>query len=933
VLTRFPAEEYAVPFFKEQGFVRKQCPKCGEYFYTQNRNQETCGEATSEECAYYSFLGNSPTKKSYSLPEMRELFLSFFEKHGHTRIKPYPVVARWRSDIYLTHASIIDFQPYVTDGIAPPPANPLVIAQPCIRLVDISNTGPTFGRHLTIFEMGGHHAFNYPDKEVYWKDQTVRYHHEFVTDVLGVKSDEVTYKEDVWVGGGNAGPDLECIISGLEVGTLVFMQYKVVNDEFVRLPIRTVDTGYGLDRFTWLSQGVPSCFHAIYGDLLNKVFRMAGLTKIDNNLLSHVAKYSGLVSVDKTANRFDARRRVAKLVGMDMKELDLVLAPVENAFAVVDHTKCLSFILSEGVVPSNIQEGYLARLLFRRVYRLLRSLKIPDKLYDIVNLQVDYWGEDYPQIKTMQNEILEMLKVEEEKFLDTIKRGEGLVKRIADDLIAKKVGKMPDSTLSELFDSHGLPPEIVKQTAENEGLNVEIPENFYALIAKRHMLATKPVEEETEVEATLEKAAEKLPPTEQLYYTDPYVKEFNAVVLRVVGREFVVLDRTCFFPEGGGQPADHGFLESDDARVRVVDAQKIANVIVHKIKGSSMLKENAVVKGYIDWDRRYGLMKAHTATHVVGGAARRVLGQHVWQCGTQKGLESSRLDITHYRRLTPEETQKIETLANQAVLANIQVETTWMTRNEAESRYGFRLYQGGAVPGKDIRVVKTGDWDVEACAGTHLRGTGELGFIKILHSERVQDGVERLVYADGLSALKAVQKQEQLLWRISETLNAPLEKLDQTAEKLVRGLKEANSEKRKLIRELAATESATLGQTKISEQAQKVDGVRIVMRDFEEKIDINRMVQTASEIIKRDEATVTLFTGSDGKTARIIIMAGKAAVEKGVNAGLVVREVSPLFGGGGGGKPNFAQGGGTQPEKLKDALRKAEDAIKKQLKH
>ena len=179
---------------------------------------------------------------------MREVFLGFFEKHEHTRVKPYPVVARWRSDIYLTHASIIDFQPYVTEGIAPPPANPLVIAQPCIRLVDIANTGPTFGRHLTIFEMGGHHAFNYPNSEVYWKDQTVRFHHEFVTELLGVESDEITYKEDVWVGGGNAGPDLECIIRGLEVATLVFMQFKVVNDEFVKLPIRTVDTGYGIDR-------------------------------------------------------------------------------------------------------------------------------------------------------------------------------------------------------------------------------------------------------------------------------------------------------------------------------------------------------------------------------------------------------------------------------------------------------------------------------------------------------------------------------------------------------------------------------------------------------------------------------------------------------------------------------------------------------------
>jgi alanyl-tRNA synthetase len=931
-LKRFPAEEYTLPFFNEEGFVRKLCPKCGEHFWTQNSEQETCGESTSEGCAYYTFLSNPPTRRSYSLPEMREAFLSFFEKHGHARIKPYPVVARWRNDIYLTHASIIDFQPYVTDGIAPPPANPLVIAQPCIRLVDIANTGPTFGRHLTIFEMGGHHAFNYPDREVYWKDQTTRYHHEFVTKALGVKSEEVVYKEDVWVGGGNAGPDVECIIRGLEVATLVFMQYKVVNDEFTKLPIRTVDTGYGVDRFAWLSQGVPSCFHAVYGELLDKIFKMAGLTKVDNEFLLSVAKYSGLVSVDKTANRLNARRRVAKLVGMDMDKLEKALAPVENAFAVADHTKCLSFILSEGVVPSNIQEGYLARLLFRRIYRLLRTLNMPERLYEIMDMQVDHWSKDYPQIKTMRNEIMEMLKVEEEKFEDTIKRGEGMVKRIADELKAKRLSRMPDATLSELYDSQGLPPEIVKQTAESEGVKVEIPEDFYALIAKRHMEVTEPVEEETEVERTLEKAAEKLPPTEQLYYVDQYSKEFDAKVLKVVNSEYVFLDRTCFYPEGGGQPPDHGFLSFDKVKAEVVDVQKVGRAIAHRIKGSPAPGEGVTIKGVIDWNKRYGLMKAHTATHLVNGAARRVLGQHVWQYGTQKGLESSRLDISHYRRLTPEEVQKIETLANQAVLANMRVETAWMPRNDAESRYGFRLYQGGAVPGKEIRVVKTGDWDVEACAGTHLNTTGETGFIKIIYTERVQDGVERLAYSVGLQALKAVQKNERLLWKVSETLEAPLEKLDKTAEKLIKDLKEVNAERRKLIKELAARESVGYEEAKTTEAPREIGGVKLLKRDFHEVIDVNRMVQTANEMIKRDETMVTLFYGTDGKTARILVMAGRTAVEKGVNASEIVRLVSPVIDGGGGGKPNFAQGGGTRPEKLQEAIKKAEENIKKQLK-
>ncbi len=927
----FPAEAYALPFFKQEGFIRKLCPKCGEHFWTQDASMQTCGESSSDECGYYTFINDPATKKKFTLPEMREAFLSFFEKNGHTRIKPYPVVARWRSDIYLTHASIIDFQPYVTEGIAPPPANPLVISQPSIRLTDIPNTGPTFGRHLTIFEMGGAHAFNTNEKEIYWKDDTVRYHHRFATEALGMKSEEVIYKEGVWIGGGNAGPDVECIVRGLEVGTLVFMQYKVVGDDFVQLPIRTVDTGYGIDRFAWISQGVPSCFQAIYGNMLNKIYEMAGITNVDNHFLAQVAKYSGLVNVDKTANRMILRKRVSQLTGIDLATLEKKLIPIENAWAITDHTKTLSFMLSEGVVPSNIQEGYLARLLFRRVYRLMRNLNMkPDNLYEIIDLQTSYWQKDFPRLKEMQNEIVEMLKMEEEKFQDTLKRGEGMVKRIADELKTKGTGKIPETTLTELYDSHGLPPEIVKQVAEEKGVQVDVPENFYTLIAKRHMNANKPTEEEeVKAEKTLEHEAEKLPPTEALYYNDAYIKEFEAKVLKIINDNNIVLDRTCFYPEGGGQPADQGWLTFGDKKVQVIDTQKIGKVIIHKIDTKAPFKEGATVKGTLDWEKRYTLMKAHTVTHLVNGAARRVLGNHVWQSGTQKGLETTRLDISHFCRLTPEQIHQIEILANEAIMANMKIEINWYPRNQAESLYGFRLYQGGAVPGKDIRVVKTGDWDVEACAGTHLKSTIEVGLIKIVYTERVQDGVERLGYSVGLQALKEVQKQENMLWNTSTILNAPIEKLDKTAEKIVKDLKEANLEKRRLIKELAEKESTT---AKTAQAAEEINGISIIKRDFGEIIDTDRMIQTGSEITKNNPASVAIFNGSDGKTARILVMVGDEAVAKGVNAGQIIREVSPIIGGGGGGRPNFAQGGGTNPSGLQDALKAAIDLVKKQLK-
>jgi alanyl-tRNA synthetase len=263
-------------------------------------------------------------------------------------------------------------------------------------------------------------------------------------------------------------------------------------------------------------------------------------------------------------------------------------------------------------------------------------------------------------------------------------------------------------------------------------------------------------------------------------------------------------------------------------------------------------------------------------------------------------------------------------------MADMKVETAWLPRNEAEARYGFRLYQGGAVPGKDIRVVKTGDWDVEACAGTHLGSTSEVGFVKIVYTERVQDGVERLGYAVGLKALHAVQAQEGLLWKVSETLNAPVDKLDKTVEKTLSELKEARSENKRLLKELAAKESE-VGQAQTSEATVEVNGVAIVKRGFGEVIDTNRMIQTATEVIKRNDSTVTLFYGSDGKTCRIMLMAGETAIKKGVNCGTIVKEVAPIMGGGGGGRANFAQGGGTKCDKLSETVQAAEESAKKQL--
>ncbi len=909
-------EEFALPYFREIGFIRRKCPSCGSNYWGAP-GQNTCGEVP---CAPYSFIGTPPTKRRYTLAEMRIQFMDYFAERGHTRIKPYPIVARWRNDVYLVGASIYDFQPYATEGTMPPPANPLVISQPCIRFTDIEQVGAA-GRHMSIFEMGGAHAFNYPDKEIYWKDDTVRYHHKLLSDVMGVPSESITYKEHFWSGGGNAGPDLEGIVAGLEISTLVFMQYKVQGEELIALPIRTVDTGYGMERWAWLSQGSPSGFHAVYGPLLAQVMELAKVD-LDENTLSSLTRWAGIYGASSRASREAYIDATAQETGRDKDAFRSLVQTLEAAFAITDHTKSISFLLAEGVVPSNVGEGYLTRLIIRRAARLARQIGILQEIPGIIEGQVKLWGGEFHLLREMRGEILDGLQIEVEKYEETISKGSEAVLRLSKELSTQGVRKIPTDQLVLLYDSQGLAPEIVKESAEKVGVEVDVPDNFLTLVAERHSRPTDSLEvspSEPEWEAKLK----DLPATRALYYDDAYQTSFQAKIVARVAENAVVLDQTCFYPEGGGQPADHGELRVGDKKLKVTNVQKIGNTIVHFLD-RPIVEEIDLVEGEIDWQRRQNLMRHHTGTHVLIGAARRVLGEHVWQAGAQKEVESSRLDITHYREISLKEKERIEKLVNQVILRDLPVQVTWMAREKAEAKYGYRLYQGGAVPGSKIRVVRIQGWDAEACGGTHCKRTGELGVFKIEKASKLQDGVERIIFSAGEPALKRINQQSEALAKASELLKTTPDKLSESIKAI---LAERDSLEKELEKVHAKTMEAHVKQ--LGKKAVIVGTVRLILAKTGKRRGIDP-VEVANRLKESDPKIIAvIFEVSE--RVQVVAAAGNEAVKAGINSGHIVSEASKVLGGGGGGRPFFATGGGSSKDRVDEALRIAEQIITEQL--
>ena len=850
---------------------------------------------------------------------MQKTFKEFFEERGHTPIKRYPVLAkRWRDDVFLVGATIFLFQPWVTSGLIDPPANPLTIAQPSIRLNDVDNVGRT-GRHMTCFTMGAHHAFNTQKESVYWKDQTIKYCHEFM-EHIGINTEEVTFIESWWSGGGNEGPCYEVMVRGVELATLVFIQYKTLpNGEKEEIDLKVVDTGYGLERFAWISQGTPTAYDACFGPIIDELKKITNI-KVNEKILAENAQIAGMMDIETYADIRELREKVAKKLGITMEEYLESALPMEAIYIIADHTRCLAFMLADGIIPSNVKEGYLARLVLRRTIRFMKELQMKESLSDVMQIQLNFLTKFYPEINESKDHIMNIINLEEERYTKTIKKGQQIVKRTIKKLKKDKINSMPLETLIDLYDAHGMPPETVQELAP-EDFEVPVPDNFFTQVAAMHETDEIKDKETLEIDA---------PETELLFYKDFYQQQTTAKLLKILNinnKINLIFDKTVFYPEGGGQPSDIGTITINNNKYQVTYASKINNIVLHQIQiPEDKIKEteNKLQKEIgqeitekIDWDRRITLARHHSATHLVVAAARKILGNHIWQAGAQKGLTRSRIDLSHYKRISQEELNQIEKLANQYVMDNVEINIEWLTRNEAEKRYGFTLYQGGVVPGDSIRVVKIPEIDVQACAGTHVPQTGIIGPIKINKTERVQDGVERIDFSAGLAAIDSIQQDKTYLRESSNVFKVNNDQLPKTCQRFFTEWKAQKNEINKLKSEIS-----TLKIQNMTDNLEDVKNLKIL----KEKIDgdIKELQNIATDFTDNNKADIVLLGNNDGK---IVGAASQKAIQDGIKINEIIKEASQILGGGGGGRPNLAQGAGKNKEKMEEALNKAFNMI------
>ncbi len=866
-----------------------------------------------------------------SLNDLREKYLSFFESKGHLRLPSFSLIPNNDKSLLLINSGMAPMKKYFT-GEVTPPRNRVTTCQKCIRTPDIENVGKT-ARHGTFFEMLGNFSFG-----DYFKKEATAWAWEFCTEVLELPVDKlwVTIYEnddeafDIWTkqngvspdrivrlgkednfwehgqgpcgpcseihfdrgekygcGKPDCGPGCDCD-RYVEFWNNVFTQFdNDGNNNYTPLAHPNIDTGMGLERLACIMQNVDNIFEVdTVQNIMKKISEIAGVTYHDDE-------------------KNDVSLRV-----------------------ITDHIRSSTFMIGDGVIPSNNGRGYVLRRLIRRACRHGRLLGVNEPfLYKVCDTVIKENEVAYPELKDKAELIKKVILSEEESFGKTIDAGLALL----DEYIRKMDGNIfSGEDAFKLNDTYGFPLDLTKDILEEKGITVD-EDKFNALLENQKRTA-RAARKDSDTDAWISNNIKiDAQSTEFLGYTE---YDCEAKVLAVIadgeqkemlgaGEEgIIVLDRTTFYAESGGQVGDSGVISSDNGTFLTADTAKNADSIyLHSGKvDRGVICVGDTVKVSINAERRNMIKRNHTAAHLLQAALRQVLGNHVEQAGQLVNAREVRFDFTHFNALTPDEITKVEYLVNDFIMGANPVESLEMPIEEAKKMGAMMLF--GEKYGDIVRVVKAGDFSTEFCGGTHVSNSGQIGLFKITGESSVAAGVRRITAVTGTNLLTSYIKNENLIKFSASVLKTGVNDVKEKIDAIVADNKAKDKEIQALNAELTKLKSADALSNGID-----IDGLEV----FTAKLDgaAPDALRTMGDDIKaKNENAVAVIAGVNGEKASIVAVCGKNAVAKGVKAGDVVREVAKLAGGGGGGRPDSAMAGAKDISKLDDALSAVCDIVK-----
>ena len=875
----------------------------------------------------------------YGVNQLRKMFLEFFESKGHLAMKSFSLVPHNDKSLLLINSGMAPLKPYFT-GQEIPRRRRVTTCQKCIRTGDIENVGKT-ARHGTFFEMLGNFSFG-----DYFKNEAIEWSWEFLTEVVGLDPDRLypsIYEEDeeafeIWNkkmgipaerifrfgkadnfwehGSGPCGPCSEiyydrgekygcgspdCTVGCecdryMEIWNNVFTQFD--NDghgHYSELEQKNIDTGMGLERLASVVQDVDSIFDV---DTLKA-------------LRDHICRLAD------TEYGKDAQADISIRV-------------------ITDHTRSVTFMISDGIMPSNEGRGYVLRRLLRRACRHGRLLGIEGSFIpELAQTVIEGSKDGYPELEEKKDFILKVIAKEEDQFNKTIDQGLGILAEMTAKMEAEQTTTLSGADAFKLYDTYGFPIDLTKEILEEKGMQVD-EEGFHASMEVQRKTA-RAARGETNYMGADVTVYESIDPSitstfvgyENLAWKSPItVLTSDTEIVEALSdgqRGTVFAEETPFYATSGGQEADTGIIRTAEGEFKVEDTVKLlGGKIGHVgvvIKG--MIKTGDQAELCVDAEKRALSARNHSATHLLQKALRTVLGTHVEQAGSSVNEDRLRFDFSHFSAMTAEELQKVEEIVNEQIVAGLPVKVENMPIEEARKTGAQALF--GEKYGDVVRVVNMGDYSIEFCGGTHVKNTNEIMAFKILSESGVAAGVRRIEALTSKGLIRYYDNLEKKLNEAAKVLKATPDNLAEKIAHLTAENKALHSEVESLKSKLAQD---AMGD--VMDQVQEIKGVKLLAAEVD-GVDMNGLRDLGDQLKEKlGEGVVVLASGNDGKVS-LMVTATDAAMKQGAHAGNLVKAIAGLVGGGGGGRPNMAQAGGKNPAGIQEALKKAAEALEGQL--